>query len=258
MALRALPLLLLAGFLSTSPTVAEQRRPAVAAAANLSGALTEMADAFARDGGGRIELVFGASGALTRQILDGAPFELFLAADESYPQRLVDAGLTRGDGVVYALGRLAIYAPTDSPLAVDGDLEGLAAWIRSGAPGRFAMANPDVAPYGSAARDVLRAAGLWNDLQPRLVFGENVTQAARFATTGNAVGGLVAYSLALSPDLADRGRHAVIPDTRHEPLRQRMVLLRSAGPTAAAFYNYLQADTARAIFERHGYDVPGL
>jgi len=235
---------------------ARQRPPVIAAAANLSGALPEIAEAFTRGQGRRVEMVFGASGTLTRQILDGAPFEVFLSADEAFASRLVSAGLTRGPGVVYALGRLAIFAPTGSPLAVDGGLAGVRAWMDSGEPGRFAIASPDVAPYGRAAREVLVSAGLWADLEPRLVFGENITQAAQFAATGNAVGGLVAYSLVLAPGLADRGTFAVVPDDRHAPLPQRMVVLRSAGPVATAFFDYVQGDEARAILEQHGYGVP--
>jgi molybdate transport system substrate-binding protein len=97
---------------------------------------------------------------------------------------------------------------------------------------------------------------LWDVIRPQLVLGDTIAQAAQFATTGNAVGGLVAYSLVLGPGFADRGKSAVIPDTDHPPLRQRMVLLKRASATAAQFYTYLQRDTARAILRKHGYGVP--
>jgi molybdate transport system substrate-binding protein len=233
-----------------------QKPPLVAAAANLNFALTEIADQFARDRGTRVELVFGASGTLTRQIRDGAPFELFLAADEEFPTQLTGAGLTRDAGVVYALGRLAIFAPTGSPLTVDQHLDGLAHLAMAGGVGRFAIANPDVAPYGKAAEAVLRKRGLWETLRPRLVLGDTIAQAAQFATTGNAVGGLIAYSLVIAPGFADRGTHAVIPDTDYPPLRQRMVLLKNAGAVTEQFYTYVQSEAARAILRRHGYGVP--
>jgi molybdate transport system substrate-binding protein len=233
-----------------------QQPPLVAAAANLSFALTEIADQFARDEGGRVELVFGASGALTRQIRDGAPFELFLAADEMFPNRLAAAGLTRDAGVVYAVGRLVIFAPRGSPLAVDERLDGLARLAKAGGVSRFAIANPDVAPYGKAAEAVLRKHGLWETIRPRLVLGDTIAQAAQFATTGNAVGGLIAYSLVLAPGFGDRGTYAVIPDTDYPPLRQRMVLLERASPVAAQFYRYVQSEAARAILRKHGYGVP--
>jgi molybdate transport system substrate-binding protein len=235
---------------------AAQVKPTVAAASNLNFALTEIAERFARDRGTPIELVFGASGALTRQILDGAPFELFLAADEECPQQLAAAGLTRDAGVVYATGRLVVFAPIGSPLKVDERLDGLARLFESASVTRFAIANPEVAPYGKAAESVLRKRGLWDAVRPRLVLGDTIAQAAQFATTGNAVGGLVAYSLVLAPGFAERGTYAVIPEADHQPLRQRMVLLKQAGATATQFYGYLQGDAARAIFRKHGYGVP--
>ena len=235
---------------------AVQKLPTIAAAANLNFALTEISEQFARQRGTRVEVVFGASGTLTRQIRDGAPFELFLAADEAFPNQLVAAGLTRNAGVVYAVGRLALFAPRGSPLTVDERLEGLARLAKSGGVTHFAIANPDVAPYGKAAEAVLRKHGLWEMLRPQLVLGDTIAQAAQFATTGNAVGGLIANSLVLAPGFADRGSYAVIPETDHPPLRQRMVLLKNASPVAAQFYDYLQSEGARAILRKHGYGVP--
>lgn len=233
-----------------------QRRPVVAAAANLNFALTEIVEQFARDRGTRVEVVFGASGTLARQIQDGAPFELFLAADEEFPDRLVQAGLTRDAGVVYAVGRLALFAPAGSPLAVDERLDGLARLVKSGGVARFAIANPAVAPYGRAAEAVLRSRGLWDAIQPRLVLGDTIAQTAQFATTGNAVGGLVAYSLVLAPGFAARGTHAVLPEGAHPPLRQRMVLLKRASPAVIQFYDYLRGDAALAVLQKNGYGVP--
>jgi molybdate transport system substrate-binding protein len=251
---RAAVVLLWVGFAASTPA---QKPPAIAAAANLNFALTEIAEQFTRDRGPRVELVFGASGTLTRQIQDGAPFELFLAADEEFPNQLAAAGLTRDAGVVYAVGRLVIFAPKGSPLSVDEQLEGLARLVaKAGGLTRFAIANPEVAPYGKAAEAVLRKRGLWDAIKPRLVLGDTIAQAAQFATTGNAVGGLIAYSLVLAPGFADRGTHAVIPDADYPPLRQRMVLLKRASPAATRFYAYLRGEAARAIFRKHGYAVP--
>lgn len=236
--------------------VGAQRAPTVAAAASLNPAVAEVAAQFTRDRGGRVELVFGASGTLTRQIQDGAPFEMFLAADEEFPNRLTAAGLTKSPGTVYAVGRLVIFAPTGSPLVTDPRLDGLARLIETGGVTRFAIANPDVAPYGRAAEALLRARGLWDALRPKLVLGDSIAQAAQFATTGNAVGGLLAYSLVLGPGFAGRGTYAVIPERDHPPLRQRMVLLKRAGATASRFYDYLQTAAARDILRRHGFTVP--
>lgn len=240
---------------ATAPLSA-QRPPVVAAAANLNFALTEIAAQFAKDRGARVEVVFGASGTLARQIQDGAPFEVFLAADEEFPARLTGAKLTRDAGVVYAVGQLAVFAPTGSPLRVDPQLEGLARLLASGDVGRFAIANPDVAPYGRAAEAVLRKRGLWEQIRPRLVLGDTIAQAAQFATSGNAVGGLVAYSLVLGPGFAERGTYAVIPPADHPPLNQRMVVLQRAGAVATQFYDYMQSAPARAVLKKHGYEVP--
>jgi molybdate transport system substrate-binding protein len=249
--------LLVSGLLlGISVQLAAQRPPTIAAAANLNFALTEVAKEFERARGTRVALVFGASGALTRQIQDGAPFEMFLAADEEFPNQLARAGLTRNAGVVYASGRLVVFSPIGSRLAVDAQLDGLARLVKAGGVGRFAIANPEVAPYGRAAEAVLRKRGLWDALRPHLVLGDSIAQAAQFATTGNAVGGLIAYSLVLSPGFADRGTYALIPDADHPPLRQRMVLLKPAGAVAARFYDYLQGDAARAILRKQGFAVP--
>ena len=206
------------------------RAPLVAAASDLKFALDAVSAQFTRDGGERVEIVFGSSGNLTRQMMDGAPFELFLSADEGFVERLAGAGLTRDGGVLYGIGRLALFAPHGSPLKVDERLDGLRALAARGGVTRLAIANPDHAPYGRAAAAALQAAGLWEAVRPALVFGENIAQAAQFATTGNAVGGLLAYSLVLAPPLRDAGTYAVLPEALHPPLRQRMVLLKRAGP----------------------------
>ena len=232
-----------------------QRPATIAAAANLNFALTEITQQFERERGTRVEVVFGASGTLTRQIRDGAPFEMFLAADEEFPNQLTAAGLTRDAGAVYAIGRLVLFAPTGSPLTVDERLDGLSHLLKAGRVTRFAIANPDVAPYGRAAEAVLRKRGLWDALRSRLVLGDSIAQAAQFATTGNAIGGLIAYSLVKEPALADKGTYALVPKTDHPPLRQRMVLLRRASPIAEQFYAYMQGAIARAILIKNGYEA---
>lgn len=232
------------------------RAPRVAAASSLTFALTDLADRYARSGVGRVDLVFGASGTLARQIQDGAPFDLFLAADEELPARLSSAGLTKDGGAVYAVGRLVVFSPTGSPLAVDDQLAGLGRLLRDSGVTRFAIANPAVAPYGRAAEAVLRKRGLWDRLRPSLVLGDTIAQTAQFATTGNAVGGLVAYSLVKSPELSRRGVYAVIPAADHPPLRQRMVLLKTAVPGTDAFYRYLLSDDARRVLGQHGFEAP--
>jgi molybdate transport system substrate-binding protein len=233
-----------------------QKASIVAAASDLKFALDSIAQQFTTESRERVELVFGSSGTLTRQVMDGAPFELFLSADEAFIDKLADAGLTRDRGTLYAVGRLVIFAPRGSPLAVDERLDGLRGLLARGEVTRFAIANPEHAPYGRAAEAALRARGLWNPLQPSLVLGENIAQAAQFATTGDAVGGLLAYSLVLAPPLRDQGTYALLPESLHPPLRQRMVLLKRASATAERFCRYLQQPHAREILRRYGFAVP--
>ena len=229
----------------------------VAAASDLQFALTEIAAAFTRDTGGQVKLVFGSSGNFRRQIAEGAPFELLLSADEEYVTALANEGRAEDSGVRYATGRLVLFAATESPLRPDAALADLKAAVADGRIRHFAIANPEHAPYGRAARDALQRAGLWDALVPRLVLGENVLQAAQFATVGGAQGGIIAYSLALSPVLAGKGTYAMLPAESHAPLHQRMVLVKGAGPTAREFYRYLQAPAARSVFARFGFALPG-
>jgi molybdate transport system substrate-binding protein len=237
--------------------LAAEPEPAIAVAENVKFALDEIGAAFTRETGVKLRLVTGSSGKFAQQIRQGAPFALFLSADEENVFRLAEAGLTRDRGVRYAAGRLAIFAPHGSPVTADETLAGLKAALAAGKVKRFAIANPEVAPYGQRAVEALTHAGLWDAIKPRLVMGENIAQAAQFASSGSTEGGIIALSMALAPELARRGRHALLPAAWHKPLHQRMVLLKAAGPEAERFYRYLQTPAAHAVFERHGYAVPG-
>jgi molybdate transport system substrate-binding protein len=233
-----------------------QSAPTVAAASDLQFALEAIAQTFTAETGERVTLVFGSSGNLARQAMNGAPFDLFLSADESFVEMLADAGYARDRGTLYGIGRIVLFAPRGSPLAVDEQMNGLRTLLAQNQAIRFAIANPEHAPYGRAAEAALRARGLWDVLQPALVMGENISQTAQFATNGGAVGGILAYSLVLAPALKDRGTYALIPQSLHPPLRQRMVLLKRAGPVAERLYRYLQAPAARAVFKQYGFALP--
>lgn len=230
--------------------------PLVAAAADLRFALDEIAADFRRTSGRALRIVYGSSGNFRRQIAEGAPFELFLSADEAYVFALAREGFVADDGAAYAVGRIALVVPEGSPLALDGELADLAVAARDGRVRRFAIANPEHAPYGRAAREALQKARAWDALQDRLVLGENVAQATQFAVSGGAQGGIVALSLAQSPEVSGRARFVAIPERMHAPLVQRMALTKRAGPTARDFYAYLRGREARAVFERHGFAVP--
>lgn len=230
--------------------------PLVAAAADLRFALDEIAAAFARDTGRQARIVYGSSGNFRRQIAEGAPFELFLSADEAYALALARDGIAVDDGAVYAIGRLALVVPEGSPLALDPTLRDVGSAAADGRLRKFAIANPEHAPYGRAAREALEGAGVWSAVERHLVLGENVAQTAQFALSGSAQGGLVALSLALAPGALPGARYVAIPQTMHRPLVQRMVLLKHAGETARALYRYLQQPAARAVLQRYGFALP--
>lgn len=251
----ALPLLASASL--TAAQTEARDEPVIAAAADLQFALTDIAAAFRRDTGLTVKLSTGSSGNFARQIRQGAPFQMYLSADEGYVLDLARDGFARNDGALYAIGRIVIFVPHGSPLKADGSLDDLAAALRVGRLKHFAIANPEHAPYGKRAEEALRYRGLWEAIQPKLVLGENVRQAAQFATTANAQGGIIAYSLALSPQVAALGTPSLIPQEWHSPLRQRMVLLKNAGSVAERFYAYVQEPPARAIFRKYGFVLPG-
>ena len=245
--------LLLLSLWSFVPAGAAGTRPNIAAASDLKFALDAIAVRFEAETGQVVALSYGSSGNFYRQILQGAPFEMFLSADEAFVQGLVEAGRTRDAGVLYGVGRIVLFAPEGSRLNPARGLDGLAAALEEGQIGRFAIANPEHAPYGRAAMEALQHAGIWPAIQAHLVLGENVSQAAQFALSGSTEGGLFAYSLALAPVIDSRGSYVLIPADFHTPLRQRMVLLQGAGATAAAFYDYLQQPVARGILAQFGF-----
>lgn len=229
----------------------------VLAASDLKFVLAHLVDQFQKETGIRVEVSYGSSGNFARQVRQGLPADLFLSADEAWVEQLAAAGLTRrrsggqaDAGVVYGRGRIALYVPHNSALALDERLAG----VRAGWAGvhKFAIANPEHAPYGRAAREALQALGLWEQVSPKLVLGENIAQATQFVATGAAQAGITALSLALAPEVARQGRHVVLPESLHAPLRQRMVLLRQAGAAAERLYAFLQGAPARALWQRYG------
>ena len=226
--------------------------PVIAAAASLRFVMADLETAFPD----ALRVSFGSSGTLSQQLRNGAPFELFLSADEAYVQGLTRDGHLPDDGVIYARGRLSLIVPKSGDMEADATLDALEARLTAGHLRRFAIANPEHAPYGIRAREALIHRGLWQGLQPFLVLGENVAQAAQFAVSGNADGGLVAASLASAGPLAARARSALIAEDWHSPLNQRMALTPRAGTVARAFFDFLQSNEARAIFARHGFAAP--
>jgi molybdate transport system substrate-binding protein len=253
----ALAALLAVPLAAAAQAQGQTQPPLIAGASDLQFALAEIAAQFRAETGQEVRLSLGSSGNITRQIEQGSPVEMFLSADEAFVFRLAEGGHTRDRGELYAIGRIVLFTPPGSPLRTEAGMEAIRTALEAGQIRRFAIANPEHAPYGRAAEQALRASGLWERLQPHLVLGENVSQAAQFALAGGSQGGIVAYSLVLAPAMQGRGAYTLLPDSLHEPLRQRMVLTRRAGPVAERFYAYVQSAPARAIMRRYGFVLPG-
>jgi molybdate transport system substrate-binding protein len=245
-----------AGAMLSGGANATERGPLIAAASSLKGLLDEFAVDFERDTGTKLRLVFGGTTNLVRQIEQGAPYELLLAADEASVQRLADKGLTRGSPVVFALGQLSLIVPHAQRRLISQGLGGLLPEIQAGTIKRFAIANPELAPYGQAAQQALQKAGLWEAIQLRLMLAENVALAASFVAMGGAQAGIVATSTLLLPGLAKAVLGSPVPADQHAPIRHAAAVLRGAGPTAQAALARLTAPAQQARLVRHGFSAP--
>ncbi|WP_461481627.1 molybdate ABC transporter substrate-binding protein [Porticoccus sp.] len=232
------------------PLVSAAAEVSVAVASNFTAPMREIAAAFEQQSGYRAILAFGSSGKFYAQIHNGAPFQLFLSADQSKPAALEQDGLTvSGSRFTYALGTLALLTANE-----DANPEAL---LRNGDYRKLALANPRLAPYGAAAMEVLAGLGLTDTATPRLVLGENIAQTYQFVISGNAQLGFVARSqVAANDNLADR--YWLVPNELYQPIRQDAVLLKSGAdnPAAQALMNFLRSDAAVAIMQHYGYGLP--
>jgi molybdate transport system substrate-binding protein len=236
--------LLLCGLLSAKPALAAEVR--VAVAANFTAAAKEIGELFAAASGHRARFSFGGTGQLYAQISQGAPFEVFLAADQARPARAIAAGLAvPGTQVTYATGRLVLFS-REAGLVIGPET------LREGRFARLAIANPATAPYGAAAVAVLRGLGLDERLAPRLVRGGNIAQTHQFVATGNAELGFVALSQVVGHQ---QGSRWLVPQPLHPPIAQDAVLLQQGAerPAARAFLAFLQGEQAAAVKRRYGY-----
>jgi molybdate transport system substrate-binding protein len=227
----------------------------VAAASDLQTALPAIASQFEEDTGKHVRLTFGSSGNFYAEIGNGAPFDVFLSADIDYPRRLEASGQTeRGSLYEYATGRLVLWTRNDSGIDVRRGLRALA----DGRVRRIAIANPEHAPYGRAAVAALRHERLYEQVQGKLVMGENISQAAQFAQSGSADVGVVALSLALSPTLKSSGTYVEIPESWYPPIEQAAVVLASSRqkPLARQFVDYLKKPDSVRILRSFGFAVP--
>jgi molybdate transport system substrate-binding protein len=235
---------------------AANREINVAAAADLSSALQEVAANYEKHTGVSVKLSFGASGALTQQIQNGAPFDLFFSADMDYPKQLIAGGLAESATLYrYAVGRLVLWVPKDSPLDVEH--KGIEVLLDPSVK-KISVANPQHAPYGRAAVAALKHYGLYEKLSDRLVLGENVSQAAQFVESGNAQAGFVALAHAMAPSMQGKGKYWMVPAEAYPALDQGVVVI-SLSPhkqDAAAFLEYVKADEVAAVLRRYGFSFP--
>jgi len=227
----------------------------VAAAADLSMALREIGDGYQKKTGLELKFSFGASGALTAQIQNGAPFDLFFSADMDYPKQLIASGQADGTSLYqYAVGKLVLWVPADSPLDVEH--KGMDVLLDPSVK-KIAIANPQHAPYGRAAAAALKYYGLYDRVEDRLVLGESVSQAAQFAESGNAQAGFVALAHALGPGMQGKGKYWEVPAEAYPPLIQGVVVLSRSQhkKEAAEFVEYIKTSGAGDVWRKYGFTV---
>ena len=247
-------LVLFAPLLSASLATAQEIT--VSAAADMSAALPQLVDVYTRKTGQTVKVSFGASGNLTNQIRNGAPFDVFFSADEQYPQQLISEGLAARETLYrYAVGRLVLWVPAES--ALDLSKLGMKALVESSVK-KLSIANPATAPYGRAAEAALRHFGIYDQVSNRLVIGENVSQAAQFVESGNAQAGLIALSHALAPAMKDKGRYWTVPLDAYPTLNQAAVVLSKSKRQDAArrFLDFLRTPEATSLLTSYGFSLP--
>lgn len=232
-------------------TVSIGQEITVAAAADLNFALKEIAAKFEAQTGTKVRLAFGSSGNLTEGIRNGAPYDVFFSADADYPKQLEAAGLTEpGTLYEYAIGHLVLWVPEGSKLDVSRG------WSALAAAHQVAIANPQHAPYGRAAVAAMKSAGVYESTSGKLVFGENISQAAQFVHTGNADIGVVALSLVLAPTA--KGKYWLVPVDTYPAIRQAAVMLQRASDKQAArkFLEFVKSSATQEILKRYGFEKP--
>ena len=229
----------------------------IAGAADLRPAFTVLGETFEEATGEDIEFVFGSSGQLAQQLIEGAPMDLYASANVSFVEQVLDAGVGDPDTqATYAFGRITIWS---SAVGAGGwgSLEELAA---DDGVTNIAIANPEHAPYGTAAKQALETVGEWDRVEPKLVFGENVADTQRLAATGNADVAIVALSLALAADEAGEGSWTLIDEDLHEPLQQDLIVVAEdarRAALAARFIDHVGSDEGREVMRRFGFLLPG-
>lgn len=248
---RLCPLLIACSLLFAASAHAE--KITVAAAADLKFAMNEIVTAYKlAHAGDEVDVIYGSSGKFHTQIQNGAPYDLYFSADIDFPRKLARAGFAASEVKPYAFGRIVLWSAT-----ADASKMTLASLTDPGIS-RIAIANPRHAPYGKRAEEALRAVGLWEKVESKLIYGENIAHTAQFVQTGNAQVGIIALALAVNPELAGKGGYWLIPDKLHAPLEQGFIITRRAEGNAAArrFADYMDSKSARAVMTKYGFVLP--
>jgi molybdate transport system substrate-binding protein len=231
--------------------------PTIAVAANMKDAFSEILAIFnstSKPGKPEMRVVYGSSGNFTTQMMNGAPFNLFIAADEHFPLELYKGGKTVDEGMVYAIGKLAIIAKKSSGILLLDSKAEIAKAIQKA--NKISIAKPDLAPYGKAAVEYLKAEGLWDLAKSKLVYADNIGVATAYVVSGAADIGFTAVSLAKSPEVAKETSFLLIDPKLYEPIKQRMVLIKGAPQEAIDLYRFMQTPQAKTILQKYGYTTP--
>jgi len=226
----------------------------VAAAADLQFAMQDVAARFQKETGKTVKLIYGSSGNFFQQIQNGAPFDMFFSANLDYPKKLESAGLTvSGSYYQYARGKIVVWVPNESKLDLSSGLQVL----MNPSIKKIAVANPQHAPYGQAAVAAMQKENIYDKVKDKFVLGENISQAASFVVSGAADVGIVALSLALSPNMKDKGRFAEIPAAEYPPIEQSSVILSSSKnkETAKQFLSFIETAEVADTLRTYGFDV---
>lgn len=235
-------------------TPAHAEKITIAAAADLKFAMDEIVASFKQTNAeDDVEVIYGSSGKFHTQIRQGAPYDLYFSADIAFPRALAQAGLAASEVKPYAFGRIVLWSA-----GMDASKMTLESLLDEKVT-RIAIANPRHAPYGKRAEEALRAARLWEKVEPKLVYGENIAHTAQFVQSGNAQVGIIALALAVNPELSGKGGYWLIPDELHEPLEQGFIITKRAAGNVLAqrFADYMGSNPARAVMRKYGFVLPG-
>ncbi|PTL76268.1 molybdate ABC transporter substrate-binding protein [Vitiosangium sp. GDMCC 1.1324] len=248
---------IVAGLRTPAPEPTRKQTLTIAAASDLKFALDELLKEFrAKHPGANVQVTYGSSGNFLAQLSNGAPFDVFLSADVAYPRELAQKGLVADNDVfLYAVGRLVVWVPKDSPLNVES--LGMKALLEPAAK-RIAIANPKHAPYGRAAEASMKSQGVYDAIKDKLVLGENIAQTAQFVQSGSADVGLIALALAMAPAMKEQGHYWEVPLDAYPRMDQGGAILKRAEDPELArqFRDYLLGAEGKALLKRYGFFLP--